>query len=436
MDEELSQFIFNSISDGIFTTDKNCRITSFNKAAEKITGFSASEAINKNCFDVFRTDICNKRCALKDTLKNEEPIENIRVTIISRNGCEIPINVTTTLLKDKNNKVIGAVELFRDISELEHLRECIKNNRTLDEIVSMNSQMQQIIGLLPNIAESDCNVLIQGPSGSGKELFAQVIHNLSPRKYGPYIKINCAALPAQLLESELFGYEKGAFTDAKHDKPGQFCLANGGTLLLDEISEMDISLQVKLLRVLNNGEYRPLGSSKTLYSDARIIAATNADLKQEIEKNKFREDLYYRINVMNIKIPPLKDRPEDIPLLVNHFLRMFKKKNRNAVEKISPEALGILMKYSFPGNVRELENAIQHTFVMCRNAVILPEHLPESITEEHFISKNVIKESRDEKELIIESLKRNKGNKSKAAIELGMHRSTLWRKIKELRVNV
>ena len=300
----------------------------------------------------------------------------------------------------------------------------------------MNSQMQQIIGLLPNIAESDCNVLIQGPSGSGKELFAQVIHNLSPRKYGPYIKINCAALPAQLLESELFGYEKGAFTDAKHDKPGQFCLANGGTLLLDEISEMDISLQVKLLRVLNNGEYRPLGSSKTLYSDARIIAATNADLKQEIEKNKFREDLYYRINVMNIKIPPLKDRPEDIPLLVNHFLRMFKKKNRNAVEKISPEALGILMKYSFPGNVRELENAIQHTFVMCRNAVILPEHLPESITEEHFISKNVIKESRDEKELIIESLKRNKGNKSKAAIELGMHRSTLWRKIKELRVNV
>jgi PAS domain S-box-containing protein len=435
MDEELSQFIFNSISDGIFTTDKNCRITSFNKAAEKITGFSASEAINKNCFDVFRTDICNKRCALKDTLKNEEPTENIRVTIISRDGCEIPINVTTTLLKDKNNKIIGAVELFRDISELEHLRERIKNNRSLDEIVSMNLQMQQIIGLLPNIAESDCNVLIQGPSGSGKELFAQVIHNLSPRKYGPYIKINCAALPAQLLESELFGYEKGAFTDAKHDKPGQFCLANGGTLLLDEISEMDISLQVKLLRVLNNGEYRPLGSSKTLYSDARIIAATNADLKREIEKNKFREDLYYRINVMNIKIPPLKERPEDIPLLVNHFLRMFKKKNRNAVEKISPEALGILMKYSFPGNVRELENAIQHTFVMCRNGEILPEHLPESITDEHFITKNVKGQSKDERELIIESLKRNRGNKSKAAVELGMHRSTLWRKIKELRIN-
>jgi PAS domain S-box-containing protein len=436
MDEELSQFIFNSISDGIFTTDKNYRITSFNKAAEKITGFTASEAIGKHCFDIFRTDICNKRCALKDTIKTEESTENVRVTIISRNGYEIPINVTTTLLKNKNNTVIGAVELFKDISELEHLRERVKNNKTLDEIVSMNLQMQQIISLLPNIAESDCNVLIQGPSGSGKELFAQVIHNLSPRKYGPYIKINCAALPAQLLESELFGYEKGAFTDAKQDKPGQFCLANGGTLLLDEISEMDIALQVKLLRVLNNGEYRPLGSAKTLYSDARIIAATNADLKQEIEKNKFREDLFYRINVMNIKIPPLKDRPEDIPLLVNHFLKLFKKKNKNAVERISPEALGILMQYSFPGNVRELENTIQHAFVMCRNGVIVPEHLPESITDEHFISINVSNNSKDEREIIIESLKRNKGNKSKAAIELGMHRSTLWRKIKELRVNI
>jgi PAS domain S-box-containing protein len=436
MDEELSKIIFNSISDGIFTIDKNCKITSFNRAAEKITGFSDYEAKGKHCFDIFRTDICNKRCALKDTLKTEEPIENIRVTIISRSGNEIPIRVTTTILRDKNNSIIGAVELFRDISELENLRERINKKRTLEDIVSMNPHMQQIISLLPSIAESDCNVLIQGPSGSGKELFAQVIHNLSSRKYGPYIKINCAALPAQLLESELFGYEKGAFTDAKHDKPGQFCLASGGTLLLDEISEMDISLQVKLLRVLNNGEYRPLGSSKTLYSDARIIAATNSDLKHEIETNRFRGDLYYRINVMNIKIPPLKERPVDIPLLVEHFLKLYKKKNRNMVEKISPEALHILRRYSFPGNVRELENAIQHTFVMCRKGVILPEHLPETILDENVIQEDVTQNVKSEKELIIETLKRNNGNKSKAAIELGMHRSTLWRKIKELRVNL
>ncbi len=436
MDEEISQFIFNCISDGIFTVDNNCKITSFNRAAEEITGFRASEAINKHCFDIFRTDICNKHCALKDTLKTEQPIENIRVTIISRNGREIPISVTTTLLRDKKSAIIGAVELFKDISELENLREWINKKRNLEEIVSVNPNMQRIINLLPSIAESDCNVLIQGPSGSGKELFAQVIHNLSARKYGPYIKINCAALPAQLLESELFGYEKGAFTDAKRDKPGQFCLANGGTLLLDEISEMDISLQVKLLRVLNNGEYRPLGSSKTFYSDARIIAATNSDIKREIEENRFREDLYYRINVMNIKIPPLRERPEDIPLLVQHFLELFKKKNKNTIEHISPEALMILRKYSFPGNVRELENAIQHTFVMCRNGTILPEHLPESMLDDYYISSDESVNKQSEMELIIESLKRHHGNKQKAADELGIHRSTLWRKIRELQLNI
>jgi PAS domain S-box-containing protein len=434
MSKVLSDIIFNSISDGIFTVDKNCKITSFNRAAEEITGFTASEAINKHCFDIFRTEICNKRCALKDTLKTEEAIENVRVTIISREGCELPISVTTTLLKDENNHVIGAVEFFRDISELEHLRTHINKERTLSEIVSVNPQMQQLIGLLPNIAESDCNVLIEGSSGSGKELFAQVIHNLSSRKYSPYIKINCAALPAPLLESELFGYEKGAFTDAKRDKPGQFCLANGGTLLLDEISEMDISLQVKLLRVLNDGEYRPLGSSKTLYSDARIIAATNADLKKEIELNKFREDLYYRINVVDIKIPPLKDRPEDIPLLIAHFIKMFKKKSKNPVERISPKALSILRKYSFPGNVRELENAIEHAFVMCRGDEILPAHLPESILKESYAINDISNNGKKDKEVILECLSRNKGNKSKTAIELGIHRSTLWRKIKSFRI--
>jgi len=434
MKKTLNEIIFDSISDGIFTVDKNCKITSFNRAAEEITGFTANEAIDKYCFDIFRTEICNKRCALKDTLKTEEQIKNVRVTIISREGCELPISVTTTLLKNENNQTIGAVEFFRDISELEHLRTHINKKRTLNEIVSVNPHMQQLISLLPNIAESDCNVLIEGASGSGKELFAQVLHNLSSRKYGPYIKINCAALPASLLESELFGYEKGAFTDAKRDKPGQFCLANGGTLLLDEISEMDISLQVKLLRVLNDGEYRPLGSSKSLYSDARIIAATNSDLKQEILGNKFREDLYYRINVMNIKIPPLKDRPEDIPLLIAHFIKVFKSKSRNPVDRISPAALSILRKYHFPGNVRELENAIEHAFVLCRGNEILPEHLPESILREDYAINDRSNNGNNEREVILESLTRNQGNKSRTAVELGIHRSTLWRKMKSYRI--
>ncbi len=430
---KLSDIIFNSISDGVFTVDKRCRITSFNRSAEQITGFKASEAVGKHCFDIFRTEICNKQCALKDTLKTAEPIENVRVTIISKEGCEVPISVTTTLLRDENNQVIGAVEFFRDITELEHLQKHFEQQRALKEIVSVNPHMQQLINLLPNIAESDCSVLIQGPSGSGKELFAQVIHNLSPRKYGPYIKINCAALPAQLLESELFGYEKGAFTDAKRDKPGQFCLANDGTLLLDEISEMDISLQVKLLRVLNNGEYRPLGSSKTMHSNARILASTNADLKEKIADGSFREDLYYRINVVDINVPPLRDRPEDIPLLVNHFMKIFGSKIRVPARKISPKAMSILRKYPFPGNVRELENAIEHAFVMCREEEIQPEHLPKNIiTHSLYTNGGSQDNGKNEKEMILETLKRYNGNKSRAAEELGMHRSTLWRKIKSL----
>jgi PAS domain S-box-containing protein len=431
MHEGISEIIFNSISDGVFTVDKQCRITSFNKAAEQITGFMAKEAVGKHCFDIFRTEICNKRCALKDTLKNEEPIENVRVTIISREGCEMPISVTTTLLRDERGLVVGAVEFFRDVSEIEQLRRHIDQKDTIRQIVSVNPKMQHLIGLLPNIAQSGCNVLIQGPSGSGKELFANVLHSLSQRKYGPYIQINCAALPATLLESELFGYEKGAFTDAKKDKPGQFCLANGGTLLLDEISEMDVSLQVKLLRVLNNGEYRPLGSSKTLHSDARIIAATNADLKKEIEKGNFREDLYYRINVVEINVPPLRERPEDIPLLADHFIKKFSDKKRNNKMKISNRAMFLLKQYAFPGNVRELENAIEHAFVMCQTDEILPEHLPSKIVhagQESSPSEKI--PALSEKEMIANAIARNSGNRSKAAAELGMHRTTLWRKMK------
>ena len=432
MEEKLSRLIFNSISDGVFTVDRNCVITSFNKSAERITGFNTREAIGKHCFDIFRTEVCHTQCAIKDTLKTHNPVENARVTIITKDGQELPIRVTTTMLKDENNAIIGAVEFFSDISEIEHLRKSLERKQALDDIVSLNPQMHNLIGLLPDVAESECNVLIEGPSGSGKELFAQVIHNLSPRRYGPYIKINCAALPATLLESELFGYERGAFTDAKRDKPGQFSLANGGTLLLDEISEMDTSLQVKLLRVLNNGEYRPLGSSKTFHTDARIIAATNAKLANLIEIGKFRQDLYYRINVVNINIPPLCERPEDIPLLVNHFLGHFRGKRKKQIKRISPEAVGVLRQYSFPGNVRELENTIEHAFVMCHDSEIGIEHLPPYITEQRIPGAKPAGNHKSEKEIIIEALKRNNGNKAKVAVELGMHRSTLWRKMKKM----
>jgi len=431
MEAKLSRLIFNSINDGVFTVDRNCVITSFNKSAEQITGFSRSEAVGKHCFDIFRTEICHRQCALKDTLKTRDPVRDARVTIITRDNREVPIQITTTMLKDDEGNLIGAVEFFRDISEIEHLRKSLEQKRALEDIVSVNRQMHELIGLLPDVAASECNVLIQGPSGCGKELFAQVIHNLSPRRYGPYIRINCAALPANLLESELFGYEKGAFTDAKRDKPGQFALASGGTLLLDEISEMDVALQVKLLRVLNNGEYRPLGSTRTFHTDARIIAATNADLEEEIAKGRFRRDLYYRINVVNIAIPALCERPEDIPLLVEHFMATFREKSGKAIEYITPEAMGVLRRSPLPGNVRELENAVEHAFVMCHGNEITPDHLPPHITA-GIKSQNGNGHAPDEKEIILETLKRYQGNRSRAAAELGMHRSTLWRKMKTL----
>lgn len=428
--QDVSELIFQSISDGVFTVDESRIITSFNRAAEQITGFEAEEAVGRHCFDIFRTEFCHTRCPLKDTLRHMEMVEDARVSILTKEGCELPISVTTTLLRDEDGEVVGAVEFFRDLSDLEDLHRRLDERKALENIVSVNREMQELIQLLPDVAKSECNVLIQGPSGSGKELLAQVIHNLSPRKYGPYIKINCGALPATLLESELFGYEKGAFTDAKRDKPGQFCLANGGTLLLDEISEMDPALQVKLLRVLNDGEYQPLGSTKTFHTDARILAATNADLQERIERGTFRDDLFFRINVVNLRIPPLKDRPADIPLLADHFLKKFRRKTRKSIRRVAPEAVSALRRYSFPGNVRELENAIEHAFVMCHDDEIQLPHLPPSITREAERVRGVTREKKSEREVIAEALERHGGNRSEAARELGIHRSTLWRKLK------
>ncbi len=436
MNKELTKLILNSISEGVFTVDKNCIITSFNKSAERITGFKASEAVGNHCFDIFRTEVCHRQCALKDTLKTHGPIDNARVTIITRDGKELPISVTTTMLKNENDELIGAVEFFRDIAEIEFLRKSLNQKSTLKSIISVNQKMQAIINLLPDIAESECNVLVRGPSGSGKELFAQVIHGLSPRRYGPYIKINCAALPANLLESELFGYEKGAFTDAKRNKPGQFSMANNGTLLLDEIGEMDMALQVKLLRVLNNGEYRPLGSTKAYHTNARIIAATNTNLDYAIGEGRFREDLYYRINVVDLDIPPLRQRPEDIPLLVNYFIKKFRKKNRKPIERISPEALAVIRQHPLPGNVRELENAIEHAFVICHDSVIGVEHLPQHIISRSIPVNGGYSRKQNEKDIILETLRRYNGNKVKTANELGMHRSTLWRKIKTMGIDI
>jgi PAS domain S-box-containing protein len=429
--DRIASIIFDSIGEGVFTTDGNCRITSFNRAAEKISGFRRAEAIGKFCFDIFRTELCSERCALRTTLESDEEVRNVRVSIITRDGRKVPISVSTSVLRGEDGAHIGAVEFFRDISEVEHLERRIKHITGVGNLVSANEQMQRIFALLPDIAKSECSVLIQGPSGTGKELIAQALHDLSPRGRGPFVKINCGALPENLLESELFGYERGAFTDARRSKPGQFRIAHSGTLLLDEIGEMPVPLQVKLFRVLSSGEFSPLGSVEVQKVDTRIIACTNRNLEQMIEEGLFREELFYRVNVVNICLPALRERPEDIPLLVDHFVARFREKRGKDITGVSRDVLALLRSYDFPGNVRELENAIEHAFVICRGDLIEREHLPQRIAQFVKLASGTGIREQSEKAIIREALVRNRGNRQATSVELGMHRSTLWRKLRQ-----
>jgi transcriptional regulator with PAS, ATPase and Fis domain len=288
---------------------------------------------------------------------------------------------------------------------------------------------------LPGIAASDATVLIQGESGTGKELFANALHELSNRKDEPFVKVNCGAFPETLLESELFGYKRGAFTDAKKDKPGRFELAEGGAIFMDEIGEISKSIQVKLLRVLEKKEYEPLGSIKTEKANVRIISATNRNLWAMVQAGAFREDLYYRLNVITVNIPPLRERKEDIPLLIEHFMDLFDQTIEGKINGITSSAMKILLNHDYPGNVRELENIIEHAYILCRESYITPKNLPDYLTD-RFASRSVKGKKMEvvssfEKELIEDTLKQHGGSITRAAEELGIHRSTLWRKMKK-----
>jgi PAS domain S-box-containing protein len=433
--------ILNSIADGVFTTDHEGKITFINKAAEEITGFSSKEALGHFCFDIFRADICQSRCALKETLKTKKEIIDLPATILKKGGQKVPISISTAVLKDERGQIIGGVETFRDLSVIEELKKELFQKYTLGDIISKNYLIHDIFNILPNIAESDSTVLIQGASGTGKELFAKAIHNLSRRKEKPFIKVNCGALPDTLLESELFGYIKGAFTDAKKDKPGRFALANGGTIFLDEVGDMSPSLQVKLLRVLQEKEFEPLGATSPRKTDVRIIAATNKDLSKLISEGKFRDDLFYRLNVVKIELPSLSQRREDIPLLIDAFIQKFNAKMGKQIVGVSDQALRLLLKHDYPGNIRELENIIEHTFVLCRGERIDFDCLPKEITEGQkrgYQSMPLQEETPFEKaetEIIEKILKKYDGNRIKTAQELGIDRTTLWRKMKKYGLN-
>jgi len=440
MENKEQNVILDSISEGVFTVDLDWRITSFNLAAEEITGIGRQEAVGKHCRDVLQADVCETGCTLAETMQTSKPIMNKAVHIIDASGKKRAITISTALLKDSKGKVIGGVETFRDMSMIEQLRKEIEGRYSCEDIISQSHKMQNLFDILPNIAESNTTILIEGESGTGKELFARAIHNLSFRKDKPFVAVNCGALPDTLLESELFGYKAGAFTDAKKDKPGRFALAEGGTIFLDEIGDISASVQVKLLRVLQEKTYEPVGAVSTVKADVRIITATNKKLDRLVKEDKFRDDLYYRINVMKLELPPLRDKKEDILLLVDHFISRFNQLHNKNICCVTNEVTAALLAYDYPGNVRELENIIEHCFVLCEGEIIEAKHLPSSVRPA--LKKENAKNSEPatikqmEIILITQALRRNNGNKTATAKELGIDKSTLFRKIKAFGIDI
>ena len=420
--------ILDSVNEGVFTVDLDWRITAFNTSAERITRISRKAAIGSRCCDVFRASICEKDCALRRTMASGKPVVNATAHIINQRGERIPIRISTALLKDGAGNIIGGVETFQDLSMVEQLRKELRARYTFEDIVGRSPAMNRLFELVPLVAQSDSTVLIEGPSGTGKELFARAIHNLSARRRKPFVAVNCAALPDTLLESELFGHKAGAFTDARRDKPGRFALAQGGTILLDEIGDISPAMQVRLLRVLQEKVIEPLGGIKAIPIDVRVVAATNRKLLEEVRAGRFRDDLYYRIRVVHLELPGLRQRREDIPLLVDYLIAKFNRLQGKDIAGVSEDVLARLMEHNFPGNVRELENIIEQAFVFCRGGIIELCHLPPELRP---ASGRGGKGSQPmnlaalEKMFITEALQRHGGNRRRTARELGIDVSTL-----------
>lgn len=436
--EDRERTILDSINEGVFTVDLEWRITAFNRAAEQITKVSRREALGRQCCDVFRANICENSCILRRTLANGKPILNATAHILNQTGGRIPIRISTAVLRDDSGRAVGGVETFQDLRPIEQLKKELAGRYTFEDIVGRSPAMTRLFDILPQIAESSSTVLIEGPSGTGKELFARAIHNLSPRSKRPFIAVNCAALPDTLLESELFGHKAGAFTDAKREKPGRFALAHSGTIFLDEIGDISPAMQVRLLRVIQERTIEPLGSVEPVKVDVRIVAATNRDLGLLVRDKLFREDLYYRIRVVTLKLPNLSQRREDIPVLVDHIITRFNQRQGKEIDGVSDEVMARLMEYDYPGNVRELENVIEQAFVLCRERVIELHHLPAELrptaSPAHGGPGPMSIQSM-EKLLINEALRRHQGNRTKAARQLGINPSTLYRKMKSLGLN-
>ncbi len=411
--------------------------------AETITGYQRQEIVGQHHAKLTGCDRPGETCSLAESITTGKTLANLHRRLYTKDGRSLPIRANFMALRNEAGNTIGGLETFQDLSLIQQLNRAISNKYIFADMIGKDGVMQQIFEILPIVADSEANVLVEGPTGTGKDLVAKIIHNASRRKDKPFVKVNCAALPDNLLESEMFGYVKGAFTGADRDKPGRFQEADGGSIFLDEIGDLPLSLQAKLLRVLEDKEFYPLGGRELCRVDVRIIAATNQILEDLVREKRFREDLFYRLNVMQLELPPLKERRGDIPLLISNFLKQYNITKGSAVSRIAEDAMDILLNYDYPGNIRELENIIEHACVLCQGELIELRHLPMYIQgiKGHMgvgrVARAEVTAMRDqrERELIVEELEKHRWHRQKAAQALGMDRTTLWRKMKKYNIS-
>lgn len=434
INDNLKDRILDSIAEGVFTVDKDFKINFFNKAAEKITGQKREEVIGKFCKHVFKSPVCMSDCPIALVLRSKSNLYDYESKITCVSGEMKPIKLNSAVLYDENNFALGGIVTFREIKENQILTSDFESEFIFHGIIGHSKLMKEIFDLISEIATSDAPVFIHGESGTGKELIANAIQKLSNRKEKPFIKINCSVFPSNLLASELFGHVKGAFTDAIKDRPGRFELADKGTIFLDEVAEMPLQMQIQLLRVLQEGTFERIGESLTRTVDVRVIAATNIDINQALKSGKFREDLFYRLNVIPILVPPLRERKEDIPILVKHFLTKFSKLYKKEIKEVDSNAMNLLLDYDWKGNVRELENVIEYAFVRTsKSEIIEASKLPNNLFTNKTKPQIPFSHSKEKTDLLI-LLEKYQWNRSKVAEVLGIGRTTLWRKLKKLQI--
>lgn len=424
--------LINNLTDGVMAHDLDRKIYFFNQAAQEITGYSESDVIGHDCHEVFPGRFCGGDCSFCVDSVQAHSRTRYPQTFMRKNGQERELEMSVVTINNGQEGVTGAMVVFRDVTEVSRLRRQLEMSRDTHGIVGRHISMQKVFEAIRELSDVNVPILIQGESGTGKEMVANALHKLSSRRNKPFVPVNCGALPEGTLESELFGHVRGAFTGAIRDKKGRFELADTGTIFLDEIGEISPAMQVKLLRVLQEKTFEPVGGEQTKKVDVRVICAANRDLRKMTQQNLFREDLYYRLAVVPINLPPLRERRSDIPLLIDHFLQKFTANSGNIVPEITSEATAHLISYDWHGNIRELSNAIQFALIKCHGSIIDAKHLPPELTE----STSATRYGPGRPQLLSDdevsaALRRAGGNKAKAAKLLGVSRTTIYRYLKE-----